>query len=153
MKQNKTKIGIIAIATFVVIQFIPTQNLNISTNNPDDLILNENIPENVSTLLKNSCYDCHSQETNLPWYQKVAPVKWLVNGHILEAREHLNFSYWNQLSKADKADALDSISDEVSEKEMPLTSYTLLHQNAKLSNKDRALIVNWADELTESLFE
>jgi len=153
LKFNKTKLSVITIATFVAIQLIPTPNLNISSENPNDLFLNETVPESVSTLLKNSCYDCHSQETTLPWYQEVAPVKWLVNGHILEAREHLNFSEWNTLSKAEKAEALDDISDVVSEEEMPLKSYTLLHNEAKLTPKDRDVIVNWAEDLTESLFE
>ncbi len=77
-----------------------------------------------------------------PSHQKVAPVKWFVNRHVFKGRERLNILNWKTLSKAEKADALDEINEVITEKGMPLKSYTLLHSEAKLSDTDREIIIN-----------
>jgi hypothetical protein len=56
-------------------------------------------PEKIRTLLKNACYDCHSNETVYPKYAFIAPVSWSVKSHVNEGREHLNFSVWGTYNK------------------------------------------------------
>ncbi|RLD69926.1 MAG: cytochrome C, partial [Bacteroidetes bacterium] len=99
------------------------------------------------------CYDCHSNETNYPWYSYVAPVSWLVGKDIREGREELNFSEWESLSKIDKAKHLDNIIDEVSDGDMPMNIYTIIHTDAKLSSEEIEQLANWAEDYAESLFE
>lgn len=149
----KKKIIIVLIAIVVLIQFYPMEKPTVTTDNPNDLITTLNVPENISTLLKNACYDCHSNESTFPWYSNVAPVKWMLYDHISEAREELNFSNWNTLEKDDKADLLDDISSMVSEGEMPLKGYTILHSEANLSEAERELIATWADEMLDLIYE
>jgi len=111
------------------------------------------VPENIATMLKSACYDCHSNTSKFPWYSNIAPTKWLVYNHINEGREELNFSEWNTLEKDDKADILDDISSIILEGEMPIKGYTILHSEANLSEADREAIATWADEMLESLYE
>ena len=141
------------VGVLVLIQLYPVQRPEVDSNNPGDLMKNVDVPSNISTILKSTCYDCHSNETIYPWYSNIAPVKWLVYSDINNAREELNFSEWKSLTKMDKAEILDDISTAVLEEEMPLKIYPLMHAEAKLSKADRESISKWAEVLAEELFE
>ena len=143
----------VLVLLFVVIQFIPSDRPEVIADNPSDLLKNNEVPENIESILRESCYDCHSNETVYPWYAYVAPVSFLVSKDTREGRDELNFSYWEDLDKIEKAEMLDEISEEVEEGEMPMKIYPLTHPDAKLSDADRAEIVSWAEEMAESLFE
>jgi len=145
--------GAIVVAIAIIIQLIPSGRPGTNTINKNDLIANNQISDSVSRLFKNSCYDCHSNETTYPWYSYVAPVSWLISRDVKHGRKHLNFSEWESYSKLDKAKHLDDISDEVNGKEMPLPSYLIMHPNSKLTDEERDLLVNWTDEFSDSLFE
>jgi len=88
-----------------------------------DFIKIYNPPKNVSLLLKTSCYDCHSNNTIYPWYNKVQPVARFLQHHINEAKHKLNFSEFAKYTVKCKKHKLDECIDEVKEDEMPLTSY------------------------------
>ncbi len=153
MSKRKKILWFLLVAVLILMQLYPVSRPEVSPNNPDDLMKNVDVPVNISTLLKSTCYDCHSNETRYPWYSNVAPVKWLVYYDINNAREELNFSEWNSLNKMDKAEILDDISTEVLEEEMPLKIYPLMHSEAKLSKAERESISEWAEMLAEELFE
>ncbi len=152
MKKGKV-FGLIIVFLLVLIQFVPTGLPDTIAENENDLLYNNQIPEQVAVILKTSCYDCHSNETNYPWYSYVAPVSWLVGKDIREGREELNFSEWESLSKIDKAKHLDNIIDEVSDGDMPMNIYTIIHTDAKLSSEEIEQLANWAEDYAESLFE
>ncbi len=137
----------------LVMQLIPAHLPEVKTANPEDLLANNPVPEEIAAMLQNTCYDCHSNETQYPWYAYVAPVSFLVASDTREGREHLNFSAWQSLSKADKLEALDDIGEEVAEGEMPLKVYPLMHAQARLSEEDRQALVTWAEEFAEKVFE
>lgn len=141
------------LVVLVLIQFYPTDKPMVSAENPKDLIINNKVPENVATILRAACYDCHSNETIYPWYANIAPLKWNIYSHIVEGRENLNFSEWEAISKADMVEVLDDISVVVVDEEMPLKPYILLHSEANLSLEDRETISEWAELLLEELFE
>ena len=144
---------LIILFIIVAIQFIPTNKPKVLLTNENDLIYNNQLPESVANLLKESCYDCHSNETIYPWYSYVAPVSWLVVRDVKIGRGELNFSHWESQSKIDKAKQLDNIIDEVMEENMPMPIYTITHPSAKLNEKNRQLIADWAERYAESLFE
>jgi len=144
---------LVIILIFAAIQFIPHDKPEVIAANENDLIYNNQLPEHISVSLKESCYDCHSNETIYPWYSYVAPVSWLVVRDIKQGRDHLNFSHWESQSKIEKAKNLDNIIDEVTDENMPLPIYTIMHAKAKLSADDRKQIAEWADSYAESLFE
>ena len=128
---------LILLIVFVGIQFIPTKR-NQSTDVPiTDFMTVNTVPQNVSNALKTSCYDCHSNNTSYPWYNKVQPVAWILENHIEEGKAELNFSEWENYSERRKKSKLKSIVSQIEDGKMPLSSYTLLHGDAKLSFKQR----------------
>ncbi len=86
---------IILIVILVAIQFIPVDKTNPPVTAELDAAME------IISVFKRSCYDCHSNETVWPWYSSIAPVSWLVTADVKEARKHLNFSEWGNLSRKD----------------------------------------------------
>lgn len=134
----RTKLAIgIAIGLIAIIQLVP-----ISRTNPP---VEDEIPvsEAVRDVLRQSCYDCHSNETHWPWYARVAPASWLVASDVHEARHDMNFSTWNLYDEEERADHLDEIWEHVDDKEMPPWTYLLMHRDARLTPEDIAVIRAW----------
>ena len=98
----------------------------------------------VNAVLRRSCYDCHSNETVWPWYSQIAPVSWLVARDVNDGRKHLNFSVWESYDEKRKAKKLTEIGEEVGEGEMPMAIYLPAHPDAKLSEAEKTLLVEWA---------
>lgn len=152
MKYKSVKIvGIILILGFVTMQFLPTELPKTSKHNPNDLLTNNNIPDTIASLIKNGCYDCHSNETNYPWYSNVKPVTWLIIRDTKDGRKHLNFSDWESYSTKNKLKVLNESSDEIASKDMPFPPYLLTHKSARLSDKERSALVLWIEEFSENL--
>ena len=102
------------------------------------------VSSEVASVLKRGCGDCHSNETVWPWYSDVAPVSWFVIDHVNHGRRHLNFSDWTRYDHREADELLGDIAKTVRAGAMPLSSYTLLHPEARLSNADRNMIIDWA---------
>jgi hypothetical protein len=105
-------------------------------------------PKEVMALLKKSCYDCHSNNTEWPWYSKIAPISWEVNSHVKNGRAWLNFSIWNRYSKEKKEKLLKGIDKSV-RWQMPPANYLWVHKEARINKKERELIQKWARESLE----
>lgn len=93
-------------------------------------------PADVAHILRVSCYDCHSNETNLKWFDEIAPASWLVAGHIRDGRKALNFSNWDSLAPGDQKANLFLSVNQVMFGTMPLASYTTFHGDARITEKD-----------------
>lgn len=129
---------LILLAVLVVgIQFIPVDLSNPKTSPENDFIKISKLDTETATLLRNACYDCHSNEARFPWYSHVAPVSWFLNSHIEEAREHFNFSEWGNYSDHERIGISSSCYDEIADDEMPLQSYTLMHPEARLNDAQK----------------
>ncbi len=151
MKKYLKKIVIALVLVFIGIQFIP-KNYNESTEVlTTDFITQFNPSKKIESLLKTSCYDCHSNNTQYPWYNRIQPVAWFMEGHINEAKEELNFSEFGNYSKRRQKSKLKSIMSQIRDDEMPLWNYTLIHQDAKLSKKDKEILEDWIDDLRDNL--
>ena len=139
MRNRWLKILAVLIIILLVVQFVPVHK----TNPPitGDL----NAPENVKSILKSACYDCHSYQTTWPWYSKIAPVSWLVASDVNEGREYLNFSTWDQYSEREKIKIMEGIKEVIKKDEMPLQPYRWMHSSARLSSADKSSVVNWAE--------
>ena len=138
---------LVLLIVFVGIQFIPTKR-NQSENVPKtDFIIVNNAPKNIKNTFQTSCYDCHSNNTSYPWYNKVQPVAWLLENHIEEGKAELNFSEWNNYSDRRKKSKLKSIISQIEDNKMPLSSYTIIHKNANLSIEQKNEIINWISKL------
>lgn len=153
MTKTKKLIWYSIIGIFILVQLYPSSRPEVTMDNPNDLFKATEVPVEVASMLKAACYDCHSNESVYPWYTSIAPVKWLIYRDINVGREELNFSDWASMSKMDMAGALDEISGAVLDGEMPMKIYPLTHPDAKLSEEDRQLIGDWANNYMEALFE
>jgi len=109
------------------------------------------IPDTVGILLKNACYDCHSNNTSYPWYSNIQPVGWLMAYHIKQAKNELNFSDFGSYSQRRQLSKLDGIANSIKDDIMPLSSYKLMHKNAKLSTYEKELVINWVQQAEDSL--
>jgi hypothetical protein len=142
----KKILKIIAIALFigfVAIQFIRPEKTNPPVNQPETIQATMQIPENVQSILKRSCNDCHSHETVYPFYSNIAPISWQVIDHINEGRRKLNFSIWNTYDEKKKKRKLEGICEEMQSGEMPMSQYTLIHRDAIVSADDIKSICDW----------
>ena len=141
----------IALIAFVVIQFFPV-DYNQSETVPDtDFMLVNDVPSDIQNKLQVSCYDCHSNNTQYPWYSKVQPIAWFLEGHIKEGKAELNFNEWDSLSSRRKASKLRSIVKQIENGEMPLASYTLIHKEATFSEEETQKVVKYMENLKDSL--
>jgi exonuclease VII small subunit len=142
---------LILLVAFVGIQFIPTEPNQNGYVAKTDFMLVYNVPKNIEKSIKTSCYDCHSNNTKYPWYNKIQPVAWFLEEHIKDGKKELNFSEWESLSNRRKASKLRSIIKQLESGEMPLDSYTLIHKDAKLSSEETNEIINFIVQLKNSL--
>lgn len=146
MKKYFTKKIIIRslLVVLILIQFIrPSKNPG-EAFGPDDITKAVNVPEDVKNILVTSCYDCHSDHTNHMWYENIQPLGWWIAHHIDEGKQHLNFSVFNTYKDKRKAHKFEEIGETVSSGEMPMSSYTLVHGNAKLNDEQKRVLINWA---------
>ena len=105
-------------------------------------------PPAVEQILRRSCFDCHSYETQWPWYAYIAPASWLVAYDVHEARDHLNFSTWQIYDEDERIDNLEEMWEEIEEGNMPLWYYLPLHPEANLDDRERRLLHEWVLEST-----
>ncbi len=141
------KISIAVLIILIAIQFIPAEK-NESNDTEFDITKSYNVPDNVATIMKGACNDCHTNLTKYPWYSNIQPVKFMLADHVNEGKEHFNLSTFTKLPLAVQNHKLEEMVEMVEEKEMPLPSYTYLglHPEAKLTDEDRKVIVDWAKE-------
>lgn len=111
------------------------------------------VSDTIETILQNSCYDCHSNQTHYPWYTQIQPIGFWLNSHVDEGKEELNFSEFATYKKKKQLHKLDECVEMIEENEMPLSSYTIVHQEAKLTNEQKNLLINWAKNSKQLLSE
>ena len=129
----------------VLIQFIRPEKNNGMADTDKDITHFVQVPDTIKTLLKISCYDCHSNHTVYPWYSEISPGNWWLANHIKEGKADLNFSDFAQYSPRRMKNKLKAIADQVENREMPLKSYLLLHSDARLNEGQIQLIKLWID--------
>lgn len=135
----RTKVVLGLVAVLVVLQLVPIDRTNPPVTGEIDA------PADVKAVLKRACWDCHSNETVWPWYSRVAPVSFLVKRDVADGRKHLNFSEWKTYKPERRAKKLKETAEEVGEGQMPMAIYLPMHPEAKLSEADKKLLVDWAN--------
>lgn len=141
----------VLLLAFIVIQFFrPTKNKAEGIGKNDITTLYA-VPQDVQTILKTSCYDCHSNNTVYPWYAEVQPVTWWLNGHIVDGKKDLNFSEFASYRLRRQYKKLEEINELVKENEMPLNSYLWIHKDAKLSDQQKLALANWVTAVRDTM--
>lgn len=140
---KKILIGLLVV--LVIIQFIRPARNNGSAAGPNDITHYVHVPDTVMHILQASCYDCHSNHTRYPWYVNINPVGWWLRKHINDGKRSINFSDLSQMPKKKLVHRMGDIGEQVTEHEMPLSSYTLIHTDAKLDDDQIRMLKAWSD--------
>ena len=145
------KIFVVSGIVIILIQFIRPVHNHSSRPLTTDISKTVQIPDTVGTLLKNACYDCHSDFTDYPWYSNIQPMGWLMAYHIKKAKNQLNLSEFGTYSQRRQLSKLDGIINSIRDNAMPLPSYKIMHKKAKLSAKEKEMVIKWAQQAKDSI--
>lgn len=151
MKKVFKWILIILLIVFVLIQFIRPAKNKSDSKSANDISTLYAVPDSVESILKVVCYDCHSNNTVYPWYAEIQPVTWWLNNHIVDGKKDLNFSEFTKYRIRKQYIKFDEINKLVKGNVMPLASYTWVHTNAKLSDKQKQVIIVWSASIRDSI--
>lgn len=151
MKRALKIIAVVLFVAFAAVQFIRPDFTNPPIVAENRLEASTQVPEQVEKILTTSCKDCHSNETNYPWYSKIQPAAWFLSGHISEGRKQLNFSEYGTYETRRKRRKLDEVCEQVETREMPLPSYLWIHWGAKLSDEEVKTLCDWSKAESERL--
>jgi hypothetical protein len=135
----------------VIIQFIrPNKNvaLEVSAN---DIEEHYAVPDNVRSILKKACRDCHSNHTEYPWYANIQPVAWWLNDHVQEGKKHFNLSEFAAYPPKRADHKLEELVESQEDHWMPLQSYQRLHKEAVLTEAETQEVINWANGLRKQI--
>nr|WP_315032117.1 heme-binding domain-containing protein [uncultured Chryseobacterium sp.] len=136
------------ILIFLMIQLIrPARNIDYGQLPSSDISKVYQVPEKVQSILRNSCYDCHSNSTNYPVYSYIQPLSFYLENHIQKGKEELNFNEWGSYSRRKQSNKLEAIAHQVKQRKMPLSSYLYLHQDAKMSEENIREIIHWIESV------
>jgi len=147
---KKILLGLLLI--FIVIQFIRPKKNN-SGEQPAYIGNVYNVPADVKVILDKACNDCHSNKTKYPWYSKIQPVSWWLNGHIRDGKKHLNFDEYTNRNLRYQYHKLEETAEEVKENHMPLSSYTWIHKDAILTEAEKNIFIAWADGIRNEMMK
>lgn len=127
----------------IMVILVAMQLIRVDSTNPP---IDSDIPTSteVKSTLRRVCYDCHSNETEWPWYSHIAPISWFLAWDVREGRAELNFSTWSQYSTQQQLKKLKESWEQITKDEMPPWFYLLLHPEAQLSAAERVLLRQWA---------
>lgn len=124
----------------------PARNQSDEQVNTIDFTTAYQVPENIETIFRTSRYDYHSNNTNYPWYSVIQPIRFFMDSHINEGKDNLNFDEYVNYSSRKQINKLDRIVKQIKSNEMPLSSYTLIHNNATLNTTQKDLVINWINQ-------
>lgn len=134
-----------------LLQLKPAILTNPAVEPGQDLMADNPPPVEIANILHAACYDCHSDNTQWPWYSHVAPFSWWLVEHVEAARDELNFSEWAHDDPAYASKMWRRISKVVRDGEMPMPSYTWIHARSRLTAAQRTALADWAGQQSQRL--
>ena len=145
------KILVILLVAFILIQFFPIDKNNPAPTPQMDFLNIKNTPESTAKLIRNGCYDCHSNESKYPLYSNFQPVAWFLKDHIDEGRRKLNFSTFATYEPKRQAHKLFEAIEMVEKDEMPLDSYTIIHSEAKYTEAQKQEVLQYFKKIENDI--
>src|SRR5690554_4309373 len=142
-------IGFVLLVVLVGLQFFPIRPNHSTIIPATDFVKTYEAPEHIEQMLQTSCYNCHSNNTNYPWYSKMQPVGWLLEDHINKGKEVLNLSEFGSYSGRKQQSKLTSMISQIEDDKMPLASYTFIHREARLSIEKKETLLDYLRTLKD----
>lgn len=146
MKTQKKLFAVFVIILIVAQFFGPKKNQG-DVASFEFFLKDTNPSQEVTNMLKESCFDCHSDVTRYPWYDKITPINYWLAVHVADGKEEFNISTWNLYSTKKKDHKFEELIEMVENKEMPLKSYTFAHSDARLTDAQIAAVVDWGKKV------
>ncbi len=138
------KILLVLALGLVVIQFIRAEKNATLVPAENNIAQQIPVPSDVDSVLRRSCYNCHSNNTEYPWYSEVQPVGWWLASHIREGKGHLNFDEFADYNLRRQYHKFEEIEEMIETDQMPLPSYLWIHRDDKLSPAEKTAVINWS---------
>jgi hypothetical protein len=146
MKRVKIVLIVLLVILIVIQFFHPKKNIS-TAKSPTDISALYPVPADVARVLNKACNDCHSNNTRYPWYSNLQPVAWWLDNHIQEGKRELNFNEFASYPLRKQYHKLEEVSEQLEEGHMPLSSYTFIHTDAKLTDTEKAALTSWVDSI------
>ena len=139
------KLTALALASlFISVQFVRPNKTNLPVDQSRTIEAHVRVTPEVAGIFERACKDCHSNQTDWPWYAQVAPVSWYVVDHVKHGRRNMNFSEWSRYDREQADWLLGAMCMTAERGRMPLSSYARLHHAAKLSPADVQTLCAWS---------
>ena len=135
------------IVVFILAQFFGPEKNQGDVLSFESFFKDTNPSEEVTYILEETCFDCHSDVTRYPWYDNITPVNYWLASHVIDGKEEFNISAWDLYSTKKKDHKFEELIELVENKEMPLKSYTFTHSEANLSDAQIAAVVDWGNKV------
>ena len=145
------KLLLVLLIIFIAIQFIkPKKNIHSGAQTADISIIYP-VPANVNTILVKACKDCHSNNTRYPWYNKMQPVAWFLDNHVRDGKRSFNLNEFATYKIARQYDKISEVKKQIDKGDMPLSSYTLIHKDAILSDSEKDIVITWSEDIRKQM--
>lgn len=139
------------LVALIIIQFIHPKKNKAEGSQPNYIGNNFTVPADVKTILEKACNDCHSNNSNYPWYANLQPVHWWMEKHIKDGKKHLNYDEYTNRPIRYQYHKMEETIEMIKEGEMPLNSYTWTHKDAKLSEEEKTKLISWAESVMDNM--
>lgn len=145
------KIGVVLLLVWGLLQFFQPGRNETDRVPETDIVKGYHPPKDVALSLHEACYDCHSDNTRYPWYARVQPLGWFLEGHIRKGKAELNFSSFGSYAPRRQASKFRAIANSLRDGTMPPGSYLAFHKKARLSGRDLKGLGDWSADMADSL--
>lgn len=150
MKQIRIVL-LVLLLLFILIQFFrPSKNISNQVS-AFDFSEAYKVPDEVQRMLRRACYDCHSNNTRYPWYFDIQPMGWFMASHIRHGKNNLNFSMFGNYTNHRQISKLKDMADQIRDDEMPISSYRMMHSEARLTQLQKQTLARWLSNTADSL--
>ena len=145
------KILLALLIILLVIQFIkPKKNIHPGPQ-PEDISTLYPVPADVDSILSVACKDCHSNNTRYPWYNNIQPVAWFLANHVTDGKRSFNLNEFATYPLARQYDKIEEIKKQIDKGDMPLSSYTLIHKDAVLTDAQKKTVIDWSENIRQQM--
>ncbi|HEV7781908.1 MAG TPA: heme-binding domain-containing protein [Chitinophagaceae bacterium] len=145
------KILLVLLAALVIIQFIHPKKNKTGGVQPNFIGNSFAIPADVRSIMAKACNDCHSNNTRYPWYSRLQPVDWWMNGHVKNGKKGINYDEYINKSLRYQFHKMEETIGMVKEGKMPLNSYTWTHRDARLTEAEKNALISWANSVMDTM--
>ena len=145
------KILVVLLIILIVIQFIrPQKNIHAGPQ-PADISTLYPVPADLDSILVIACKDCHSNNTRYPWYNNFQPMAWFLAKHVNNGTRSFNLNKFATYPVARQYDKIEEIKKQIDKGDMPLSSYTLIHRDAILTDAEKNTIITWSENIRKEM--